>query len=807
MLNRRIAIAALQETHLTEPRLASLDRLFSKRLLVLSSPDPDSPGTCAGVAFAINKDLLDVSNYRFVELIPGRAIALTIHWYDSDAITLLNVYAPNEATRHAAFWRDLRIAWHHNHLPRPDFMMGDFNLVEDGLDRAPAHPDVKSATNALMAFRTHFHLQDTWRHTHPDECCYTHRSHHQNVFALSCLDRIYTSQRHAENVFEWEHDPVSHYSDHTLVCIRFAPRDAPIIGKGRWTLPLFLIDDATMLSLAIAEGVRLQASLTAMADNRTPDSNPQTAWASAKLSLTPILKKYAKTTSEKIQTTIAHLVKDVADVKARPDFSTNNALRADEALLTKRIEHLQKKRYKTARRIGKARWSVRGERVNKYWFNLNKAKKPRDYRMANLAGSYHSDLQDAGRDAAHTPAENEANTQAVLDAIHPTQKLPPDAFPPLAAPVTPLEVERALSASKNGTATGLDGLPYELWKKLNDHHKKVRKLGSDDPSFDIVSILTTVFNDIQLHGLIPQSTLSHGWMCPIYKKNDKTEIANYRPITLLNTDYKLFTKVLASQLATAVPQMIHTDQAGFIPGRSIFDQTRLAKAMISYAEAMDENGAIVALDQEKAYDKIDHAYLWRALATFNLPEFFIRTVRSLYETAVTQVAVNGCFSAPYRVTRGVRQGDPLSCLLFDLAIEPFACMLRSSPKLSGYSVPGAPRRILVSLFADDTALYLSSTDRYDDVLAVLDSWCRASGAKFNINKTEIVPIGSLAHRNRMRTTRRIHPADLHVLDPGVNVADDGRPIRYLGLWMGNKVDDANTWSLILDKLVSVSSYN
>ncbi|TFY76087.1 hypothetical protein EWM64_g7926 [Hericium alpestre] len=167
MLNRRIAIAALQETHLTEPRLASLDRLFSKRLLVLSSPDPDNPGACAGVAFAINKDLLHVSDYRFVELIPGRAIALTICWYDSDAITLLNIYAPNEATRHADFWRGLRTSWHRHHLPQPDFMLGDFNLVEDGLDRAPAHPDVKTATNVLMAFRTHFHLQDTWRHTHP----------------------------------------------------------------------------------------------------------------------------------------------------------------------------------------------------------------------------------------------------------------------------------------------------------------------------------------------------------------------------------------------------------------------------------------------------------------------------------------------------------------------------------------------------------------------------------------------------------------------------------------------------------------
>ncbi|TFY74811.1 hypothetical protein EWM64_g9201 [Hericium alpestre] len=420
--------------------------------------------------------------------------------------------------------------------------------------------------------------------------------------------------------------------------------------------------------------------------------------------------------------------------------------------------------------------------------------------MANLAGSYHTELQDAGCDTAHTPVECKANTQSVLNAVPASQKLPPDSFPSLATPVRLSEVECTLFTAKSGTATGLDGLPYELWKKLNDHHQKATKLGTGEPTFDVITMLTTVFNDIQTYGLLPDSTFSQGWMCPIYKKNDKTEIANYHPITLLNTDYKIFTKVLALQLTAAVPQMIHTDQAGFIPGRSIFDQTCLAKAMISYAEAMDENGAIVTLNQKKAYDKIDHTYLWCTLTTFNLPDLFICTICSLYKTAFTQVAVNGCFSTPYHVTRGVRQGDPLSCLLFDLAIEPLACLLCNSPKLSGYSISGAPHPVLVSLFADDTALYLSSTDHYDDVLEILDSWCHTSGMKFNINKTEIVPIGSLAHHDQVRMTWCIHINDRHVLNPGMNVANEGHPIHYLSLWMGNKVDDANTWSLILDKV-------
>ena len=71
-------------------------------------------------------------------------------------------------------------------------------------------------------------------------------------------------------------------------------------------------------------------------------------------------------------------------------------------------------------------------------------------------------------------------------------------------------------------------------------------------------------------------TFALGWMCPIYKKKDQTEISNYRPITLLNTDYKLLTKVLAQQLLENIEHMVHPDQAGFIPKRSIFNNIRLA---------------------------------------------------------------------------------------------------------------------------------------------------------------------------------------------------------------------------------------
>ena len=95
---------------------------------------------------------------------------------------------------------------------------------------------------------------------------------------------------------------------------------------------------------------------------------------------------------------------------------------------------------------------------------------------------------------------------------------------------------------------------------------------------------------------------------------------------LFNTDYKLLTKVLAIQLMDHIETLIHKDQAGFIPRRSIFDQIKLAET-------------IIALDQEKAYDKIHHDYLWKTLKAFNLSKPFINTIKYLYRNASTKVAI------------------------------------------------------------------------------------------------------------------------------------------------------------------------
>ena len=194
---------------------------------------------------------------------------------------------------------------------------------------------------------------------------------------------------------------------------------------------------------------------------------------------------------------------------------------------------------------------------------------------------------------------------------------------------------------------------------------------------------------------------------------------------------------------------------------------------------------------------ITHQYLWKTLETFELPHLFIKTVKELYKNAWTTVAINGVLSPPYKVKRGVRQGDPLSCFLFDIGIEPLACLIRSAREIKGFEIPGTEEKLAINLFADDTVLYLSEQDSFDEVVKILDRWCEVSGAKFNKEKTEIIPIGTKAHRDRINRTRKLHLND-NPIQSDVRIAREGEAIQSLEAWIGNNTQETRPWEPIID---------
>ncbi|EJD46021.1 hypothetical protein AURDEDRAFT_36857, partial [Auricularia subglabra TFB-10046 SS5] len=124
-------------------------------------------------------------------------------------------------------------------------------------------------------------------------------------------------------------------------------------------------------------------------------------------------------------------------------------------------------------------------------------------------------------------------------------------------------------------------------------------------------------------------------------------------------------------------------------------------------------------------------------------------------------------------------------------------MLRSS-ELKGYDIPGLEEKLIATLYADDTTVYLTKEDLYQQLDGILDDWCLASGARFNVQKTEVIPIGSAEHRADLVATRVAGPGS--EVPAGVRIARDGEVTRILGSWPGNGVKNVAAWSIIEDKV-------
>ena len=137
----------------------------------------------------------------------------------------------------------------------------------------------------------------------------------------------------------------------------------------------------------------------------------------------------------------------------------------------------------------------------------------------------------------------------------------------------------------------------------------------------------------------------------------------------------------------------------------------------------------------------------------------------------------------------------------NLAIEPLANLLRKG-NLSGYQIPGSNYDLKTTLFADETTVFLAKSDSYNELLSILALWCRTSGAHFNVDKTEITPIGTKTYRESVLNTQRTMPNGTP-LPAGVHLVKDKEPTQILGGWIGNGIDEEAVWSKNVDKLQAV----
>ena len=202
------------------------------------------------------------------------------------------------------------------------------------------------------------------------------------------------------------------------------------------------------------------------------------------------------------------------------------------------------------------------------------------------------------------------------------------------------------------------------------------------------------------------------------KGKDKRLIKNWRPISLINVDTKIVSKALAKRLEHILPDLIHYNQNAYVKGRSIFDAVRTIDDVLEHTKRSEQSGILVTIDFKKAFDSLDHTFLFKVLHTFNFGPSFIQWIRTFYSNVSACVINNGFPTNYFGVDWGVRQGDPLSPLLFILCLEVMACSIRQNDKIQGIKIKN--EEVKLSLFADDMTCFLRNKSSYQHLSSSLE---------------------------------------------------------------------------------------
>ena len=279
---------------------------------------------------------------------------------------------------------------------------------------------------------------------------------------------------------------------------------------------------------------------------------------------------------------------------------------------------------------------------------------------------------------------------------------------------------------KNSKSPGSDGITVEFYKMFWPILKK-HYVNSINYSFETGSL--TELQKQSIITLLPK------------QNKDITNLDNWRPISLLNVDYKIATKTIANRVKSVITKIINNSQTGFIKGRYIGENIRLLFEII---DSVEENkpGLIFFSDFEKAFDSIDHSFMVNCLRHFNFDEEFIKWIQLFYRDANSCITNNGHLSNFFPIERVVRQGCPLSPYLFIICIELLSNKINISEDIKGIFYMN--QEFKRSLFADDASFILDgSLKSFETLIDVLDNFFLISGLKLNARKCQVLRIGTM----------------------------------------------------------------
>ncbi|KAG1652157.1 hypothetical protein FOA52_010257 [Chlamydomonas sp. UWO 241] len=329
--------------------------------------------------------------------------------------------------------------------------------------------------------------------------------------------------------------------------------------------------------------------------------------------------------------------------------------------------------------------------------------------------------------------------------------------------VSTASVKRAAKKTQPGKAPGPDGLPAELWSSFQP---------------ELAPVLASLYTAIGTTGQSPSGYLDGVIRC-LPKPGDAADPANYRPITLLNTDYRLMSKVLAARLAPLLARSIPPEQTAFLPGRLIGDNLAMLQLLPDWLRLCGERHGLPAaatlacLDFRKAYDTVSRPFLLAVMEAVGAGPGLIGWAKTVLLDTRAAAMVNGFTSAAHRSHAGVRQGCPLAPVLYLFIAWALNAWLRTCPVVGLAPAGWEGRQLLGDQYADDTHILLRSRSPEDvqSFLHHMAVFARASGQHLNEKKSVLIPVGSA------------RPIDEPVLVQGLKVSGT---VTALGgpLWSG-----------------------
>ncbi|KAF9031940.1 Endonuclease/exonuclease/phosphatase, partial [Panaeolus papilionaceus] len=309
----KIDILAIQETHLTPEKVDSLHIQYP-RIHILNSIDPNQTNS-KGVAIVMNKHRTRWRETTSTELIPRRAIIVNAPWKNDDTLRILAIYAPNEAESQVIFWDQLYKIIEEENIGKPDLMLGDFNVVESKIDRDPPNQDAPAVIEALQQFRTEHDLQDVWRNENPGELSFTYMQFQNTTRkSQSRIDRIYINGENAKLSYNWKCKHSGIPSDHKLITVRLEDPGMPYIGKGRWAMPQFALQNKELLNEIKEIGEKnLKELLKAQSEERLTEIKPQKIHQEFKDMIQKKIRDYTTTAIPKLEKLITRKKRELKE--------------------------------------------------------------------------------------------------------------------------------------------------------------------------------------------------------------------------------------------------------------------------------------------------------------------------------------------------------------------------------------------------------------------------------------------------------------------------------------------------------------